>query len=196
MNENAPHTPAPSPRARRLPGTNAVDLSSLASHAPIHPRSASNTTATPRPSITPLGVPSSVSPNAHNPYGEDVKELTPSEANEAAILTGILMKKYSDKALTEQVARQLENEARERFAEQLGLIVSIDWDSEDATVDADPNSDRIWFTPSIVVEGRTAKHEVDFEQIAAEVRAGEADGQPGVIRDGKMYDEAKKKNIY
>lgn len=188
---------------RHIPGTNAVDLSSLTSPSPNPSPSptsppASPTTANPRRPITPLGAPSPVSPNASNPYGEDVKELTPSEQNEAAILAGALMKKYSDKVLTESVARQLENEARERFAEQLGLIVTVSWDGEEdqVTVDADPNSDRIWFCPSIIIEARTDRHEIDFEKIQQEVRAGEADGQPGVLRNGEWHDDTKKKNIY
>ena len=170
-----------SPDAPRIPGTSAVDLSAL-------PRRSSSTSA--RPRVNPLGVPT---PPPPNPYGADIGELTPSERNEAAILVGSLMQSYSDKPMTESTVRMLENEARSRFAEELGLVVSFDWD--DATVDADPNSDRVWFTPKIVIEARVEERATDFDRIKREVRSGEADGVAGVIRDGEWHEDAKRKTI-
>lgn len=165
----------------RIPGTSAYDLSSLSSRSPA---------SSARPQVNPLGVPT---PPPPNPYGADIGELTPSERNEAAILVGQLMRKYSDKEMTEARITQFENESRARFAEELGLVVSFDYDN--AVADADPNSDKVWFCPSIVIEARVEEKSIDFDRISHEVRSGEADGTPGVIRDGKFYDDPKKKNI-
>lgn len=165
-----------------IPGTNAVDLSRMGQRTP-------NPNA---PKVNPLGVPAQRNPN-YNPYGADV-ELTPKERNEAVILWREIAKRYEYKELTESTVQQLVNECKHEFAEKLGLIVDLTWDGG-VDVDADPNSDKIYFLPNLVIEARTEERPTDYDEIKHQVRAGEADGKPGVVREDGWHEDARRKQV-
>ena len=173
-------------RPQNIPGTHVPDLSSL--------KRRPGTPGKDRPQVNPLGVPQNNANFAPNPYGADIGELTPDERNKVVILWREIAKRYEYREMDETTVTQLVNECRERFANELGLVVDLTWDGG-VDVDADPNSEKVYFLPNLVLEARVSEVATDYEQIARETQEGLADGKVGVFRDGEVHEDAKRKQI-
>lgn len=89
--------------------------------------------------------------------------------------------------------RQYEMTARDLFGEA-GVTIDIEWMQ---AMDADTGDELPFKAPSVTVTGRVKKEtERDHDRIKHEVVTGQADGQPGFIReDGSRHEEPIKKII-
>jgi len=177
---------------RNIPGTSIPDLNfrgTAPSRSPLSSLPPGHPLVSPPP--PPPGNPFYV-----NPYGEEVGELLPWEQNAALAIVTELMQAFSSTTMTQDAVRKLEGEAKERFAEELGLVVTLDWDANSPEPDGIPSSDRVWFSPNLVIEARIHKHTVDHDEVARAVVSGEADGITGYIRsDGTRSEEPRRKHI-
>jgi hypothetical protein len=169
------------PGQSRIPGTNAVDLSTLGGNTA--PDSASRRPANaPNPLLQ------------GNAYGHDIVEMTPTEINLCESvhlqLQRTWMRKTYDADSPDAVWDAFAKEARERFAE-IGFAIDIQW--SEITADGMPGTAAV---PTISVEARLTKTEPDMDLISHEIREGMLDGKKGVIReDGTWSEDTRSKQV-
>jgi hypothetical protein len=130
---------------------------------------------------------------------EGVQELYPTERNAVISIRHELMQKHSfHKVSTESqenaVKRAFEAEAKDRLG-QIGLRGDVVWNPEVYEM-PDGTYPLVWEPDLVIYERINGTGSIDYERIQNEVRAGEADGKVGVIReDGTWREDAVKKNL-
>jgi len=140
---------------------------------------------------------------------DGIKGFYPSERNAVLSIKHQLMSELAYKPdtllfTTDMMKRQFEERAKDRCAE-IGLIVSVMWtwdDPEDPdnfspTVGDNEDDTNIYWLPKMIFEGRINKiTEIDHDRMRHEIVTGEADGQPGYVReDGTKREDPIKRNI-
>jgi len=119
-------------------------------------------------------------------------DLYPNEMNSVRELAADLQNKYGFKPFTDTTSKAFEAEVPDRFA-ALGLLAKVYW--KDVDVDGDPNSDTLYFLPTIAIEARIdpKDYTIDHEQMSREIQSGAADGKEGTLRaDGTLGDPKSK----
>lgn len=133
-----------------------------------------------------------------SPLEEGIQDLYPTERNAIIsirheLLTKHSFKKVSSEAQENAVKRDFENEAIDRLL-KIGLRASVRWEPE---VYEMPNgTTQLVWEPAIIVYDRVIHAALDYERIQNEVRAGEADGKVGTIREnGEWREDTIKKQV-
>ncbi len=186
---------APAKKAIKRAG---ADPKTTEAKAPIVP-STSPTTAKDRPKANPLLLPGSAGfkdprtgAGVPDPTGDF--EAYPSELNKLKSFLATIQNKYGFKPFTDSSCTQFENEVKDRAANEIGLVLTVHW--KDVDVDDDPNSDTLYWIPTLTVIGRTeANAPVDHDQLQAEIRSGELDGQAFVIREDGSKSESARRTV-
>lgn len=129
---------------------------------------------------------------------DGVQELYPTERNAVISIRHELLAKHSFKGVSTEaqenaVKRAFENEAVDRLS-QIGLKAEIVWNAEVYAM-PDGSYPLVW-EPDIVVYDRIDSSPIDYERMQREVRAGEADGRVGTIREsGEWREDSIKKSL-
>jgi len=140
---------------------------------------------------------------------DGVKDLYPSERNAVRSITHQLTSELLYRPATilftqDMMRRQFEERARNRCGE-IGLNISVLWEWDDPddpdnfspTVSDNEDDNNIYYLPNIIIESRIKPlTEVDHDRMRHEIVTGEADGQPGYVReDGTKHEDPIKRNI-
>lgn len=159
----------------------------------------STTTATPRPQQrSKLVLPGSHgfrNPHTGAPVADPTEDFEPypSEINEIKTVLAAIQEKYGFRAFTDSSCTQFENETRQRMLE-IGIESAVLW--KDVDVDDDPNSDTLYFVPTVTITGRTARQAIDHDRMKHEIQSGELDGQQFVIKeDGSKAEAPSRKQL-
>lgn len=130
---------------------------------------------------------------------EGVQELYPTERNAVISIKHELMQKHSfhqvvTEAQENAVKRAFEAEAVDRLG-QIGLRAEVVWQAE--VYEFPDGQFRLVWEPDLIIYERVGQiGGIDYERIQREVRAGEADGKVGVIReDGRWSEDPIKKQV-
>ena len=181
-----------------IPGTNALDLSTLGS------KKSGGATAVQRAGQAPEALrgrnhgksPAPAAPQA-NPYGHEIMDVTPAEmvliealelelnAHFSAHMTG---KTFADDDHRE--LDRFETLARDKFG-AIGFVVRVNW----TAFESEGMPGRAYL-PTIDFVARTDEEVTDYDEIKHQTAAGLADGRKGYIReDGTWHEDAIRKNI-
>jgi hypothetical protein len=103
-----------------------------------------------------------------------------------------LTKRFSNTKMTDSSIEQFNRAAAELFGEA-GFTVDVAWD--EVRMGGAPTG---MYMPEVTITGRTRHEtEIDHDRLKHEIRAGLADGKPGVVdpNTGEWKEESKKKLI-
>lgn len=117
-------------------------------------------------------------------------DLYPLEYAEAKSLAAAIQRKWGTKLATQENMRFFVEEVTDRFASELGLVVTVD----EANLEPIGDGDEFVVSPILEITGRVDKKETfDFARAQFEVQAGFADLKPGIITEKGEWREPNKK---